>query len=560
MQMLTTGREKIRQMFNGRNGRNLREYVTAYLMITPSVFLIFLFGIFPVGFALFVSIHKWRLKRTDLIGIQNYIKAVDDLTYVMLFGMALGALYGVFVLIRKIQAKASEHNETPWYQVIPGTIFALFAFTLIYWWFMQLPELLDIANKIVGVEKTRELFNQLLSEAFRAESVRPAWIQMGVAFALSIIAGFVSKRLWQSPRIFEYQALFGLAAFSFGTALFLLITTYGAVIEAYTAAIGTDFEPAIWTHVITILSGVILLMIGWNLWSSAEKQATSGGFTLRIFAALVLAVGALLLIMYVPAAGEAGDKDIWLGLRVTVFYSIGTVPFQLTFSLFLAILLFRKMRGSEAFRIIFFLPYVTPTVASAAIFRQLFSSRAQAPGNAILKVFNQEPSQWLRESDGIFEMLAVSMNATIPEWAAGPSLALVVIMMFSIWTYVGYDIVIYLAGLGNIPNDLIESAEIDGAGKWQVFRYITFPLLSPTTYFLSLIAIIGTFKAFGHIFVLSLPESLGTTDTFSVVIFREFFEKTLYGSASAMAFVLFVIIFGLTYVNNKIQGSRVFYG
>jgi ABC-type sugar transport system permease subunit len=93
-----------------------------------------------------------------------------------------------------------------------------------------------------------------------------------------------------------------------------------------------------------------------------------------------------------------------------------------------------------------------------------------------------------------------------------------------------------------------------------VFRHITLPLLSPTTYFLSLLAIIGTFKAFNHIWVMRQGSALGTTDTFSVAIFAEFFEKTRYGYASALAFVLFAVILSLTYINNKIQGSRVFYG
>jgi ABC-type sugar transport system permease subunit len=133
-------------------------------------------------------------------------------------------------------------------------------------------------------------------------------------------------------------------------------------------------------------------------------------------------------------------------------------------------------------------------------------------------------------------------------------------MIYSIWVFVGYDTVIYLAGLGNISKELGESAEVDGANQWQVFRYITFPLLSPTTYFLTLIAVIGTFKAFNHIWVMRLPAALGTTDTFSVVIFTEFFQKLRYGYASAMAFILFAIILALTFFNNKIQGSRVFYG
>jgi ABC-type sugar transport system permease subunit len=236
------------------------------------------------------------------------------------------------------------------------------------------------------------------------------------------------------------------------------------------------------------------------------------------------------------------------------------VPVQLTIALFLAVLLFQKMRGSEIFRILFFLPYVTPVVASAAVFREMFSVRFTSPANAFLKFLGIQPQGWLRESEGALSLIANGLGFSIPEWAAGPSLALVVIITHSVWTFVGYNVVIYLAGLGNIPAELTEAAEIDGASRWEVFRNITFPLLSPTTYFLSLLAIIGTFKAFNTIWILRDGAALGTTDPFSVVIFIEFFQKTRYGYASALAFVLFGIILSLTYVNNRIQGSRVFYG
>jgi multiple sugar transport system permease protein len=166
---------------------------------------------------------------------------------------------------------------------------------------------------------------------------------------------------------------------------------------------------------------------------------------------------------------------------------------------------------------------------------------------------------WLQESKGVNLIIAESLGMSIPDWAVGPSLALVVVMIHSVWTYVGYNTVIYLAGLGNIPTELNDAAEIDGANKWDIFRFVTFPLLSPTTYFLSLIAIIGTFKAFTTLWVFREGLALGTTDTFSVAIFLEFFEKLRYGYASAMAFVLIAIILGLTVINNRFQGSKVFY-
>jgi multiple sugar transport system permease protein len=303
------------------------------------------------------------------------------------------------------------------------------------------------------------------------------------------------------------------------------------------------------------------LFIGWLIWQRAKDQHSNLSFTFRLLSAMVFMVGGWILVGEMPIIIAAGDKDLWVGLRATLFYSLGTVPFQLGISLFLAVLLFQNLKGSQFFRMVFFLPYVTPTVASAAVFRQLFSNRLQAPVNAVLRLLHLDPLQWLWEPKGILQLMAAKFGIeSWPSWANGPSLALVVIILYSIWVFVGYDTVIYLAGLGNISREMGEAAEVDGASRWQIFRYITFPLLSPTTYFLTLISIIGTFKAFNHIWVMRLDAALQTTDTFSVVIFSEFFEKLRYGYASAMAFVLFGIILVLTFINNKIQGSRVFYG
>jgi ABC-type sugar transport system permease subunit len=119
---------------------------------------------------------------------------------------------------------------------------------------------------------------------------------------------------------------------------------------------------------------------------------------------------------------------------------------------------------------------------------------------------------WLNEPTGIFQLMAGS-SVTLPAWAAGPSLSLVVIIIFGIWSFVGFNTVIFLAGLGGIPTSLYEAASIDGAGRWAQFRHVTLPLLSPTIYFLTLYAVIGTFKAFNHIYVLRSPAALGTADT-----------------------------------------------
>jgi multiple sugar transport system permease protein len=170
----------------------------------------------------------------------------------------------------------------------------------------------------------------------------------------------------------------------------LIAFTYGEAGKAYQEAIETGSDPGIWPQIITIGSGVILLVLAWIVWRSAESQASNRSFWTRIVAAIALLVGGWLLIGELPVVLASGDEDLWSGLKATVFYSLGTVPFQLAISLFLAVLLFQKLAGSELFRMLFFLPYVTPFVASAAVFRQMFSIRPQAPVNQLLNFFGMD--------------------------------------------------------------------------------------------------------------------------------------------------------------------------
>jgi ABC-type sugar transport system permease subunit len=444
---------------------------------------------------------------------------------------------------------------------IPALLIAGAGLSFLRWSVVLLPNILDIANKITGVEKTRQLFIQLLNEAFTVDSVLAARGTMLWFIGGALLAIAISLYFWRSVENLQRQFELALGWMLVGISVILLYFSYNQMMDAYNTAVQTGVEPGIFPQIISIASGVILLFVGWMIWKGATKQRSTVLFLLRLLGATAFLVGGWILIGEMPIVVAAGDPDLWEGLKNTLFYSIGTIPFQLAISIFVAVMLFQNLKGSQFFRVMYFMPYVTPTVASAAVFRQLFSNRLQAPINAGMRALGLEPLQWLWEPKGIFQLMAIKLGfASWPAWANGPSLALVVIMIYSIWIFVGYDTVIYLAGLGNISKELGEAAEVDGASRWQIFRHITFPLLSPTTYFLTLIAIIGTFKAFNHIWVMRLDAALGTTDTFSVVIFTEFFEKLRYGYASAMAFILFAIILALTFINNKIQGSRVFYG
>ena len=575
-----TERAGLRQLFSGRRGRKLRETLTAYLMLAPALTLIFTFGIFPVGFALYVSLHRWLIVRDEFRGIANYVDAVANLAYVGLFAMGLGALVGAGLMLRRVTRQARADKLNPWSYAVPAAFYAATTLAFFRWIFYQLPEVLDIAAKMRGLERTRELFLRLLSEAFHAETVFPVWQQF-VGLSLAALAvGLLIRLLRRSPQSATYQANLTIAWLGAVIGFALIGLTFSEIGKVYAAAVETGEDPGIWPQLIVIFSGLLPLGAAWYLWRGAHGELSNRSFAFRLFFAAVLMVGAVLLIVEIPTVVASGDPDLWNGLKVTVYFSLGTVPVQLTIALFLSVLLFQKVRGASTFRVIYFLPYVTPALASATVFRLLFSDRQSAPVNRLLQGLGIGPQDWLREPDGILTMLSrtlgvegypasilpswfhADLTSLLSNWLAGPSQALTVVIMLSIWTFVGYNVVIYLAGLGNIPAELTEAAEIDGASGWQVFRRITFPLLSPTTYFLSLIAVMGTFKAFNTIWLLrgSVGSGLGTLNTISIVIFEEFFVKTRYGYASALAFVLFVVILGLTLANNRIQGSRVFYG
>jgi multiple sugar transport system permease protein len=282
--------------------------------------------------------------------------------------------------------------------------------------------------------------------------------------------------------------------------------------------------------------------------------------------ALMLIIGGLALVLGFPDMLVNGDEDLFKSLLTTFYYSIGTVPFQIVLSFLLANVLFQNIRGKTTWRILYFLPYVTVTVASAAVWRTIFDpSRGLINITlAALGMAEENLPRWIFEDAGVNVLIGQWLGLEIPAWAGGPSLALVAIIIYNIWTYVGYNTVIYLAGLGTVPPEMYEAAEIDGASRWEVLRHITIPLVSPTTYFLVMMGVLGTFRAFNHIYVMTQGRTLGfpqgTTMTASILIFKNFWEGHRFGYASAMAFILTGVMLSLTWIQSRISEGRVFYG
>jgi len=351
-------------------------------------------------------------------------------------------------------------------------------------------------------------------------------------------------------------ALFGLfpIAYAFYMSLYDWRVKQGSFIgtENYIKAIGD------WTGLLVFALGFGLLFLAYVLWNQGMKASNTITMVLRLLAAFLLIGAAFAIPIGWSQMNATGDPRFLQSLPITLFYSLTTVPAELAIALVLAYILFQKIRGQEFFRMMYFLPYITPIVATAVVFRTIFNPRETSLANQVIGLLNIDPQKWLFEPKSINALLFNLEN--LEGFLAGPSLALISIAFFGIWTYVGYNTVIFLAGLGSIPKELYEAAEIDGANQWNLFRHITLPLLSPVTFYLALIAFIGTFKAFNHIYVMRTPAALGSANVVSVSIFDTFYKANQYGYAAAQAILLFGIILALTFAQNKILGERVFYG
>lgn len=258
-------------------------------------------------------------------------------------------------------------------------------------------------------------------------------------------------------------------------------------------------------------------------------------------------------------------RDFWEAFGNTAFFALGTVPVTIALALFFAYLLFQNVRFLSAFRTIYFLPYITSSVAAATIWVWIFNTRTGVLNQTLKALLGpQYTLRWLQEPRGVFGMLADSIGVTLPRLLQGPSLALVAIMVMTVWHLVGFDIVLFLAGLGNINRELYEAARIDGAREWDLFRRITLPLLSPTILFLAIISTIGSFKAFNEIFVMSTSAAVGgtaggplnSTQTVVVYIYNLFYSSKLLGFGSAVAFLLFLLILLLTLAQLQLGRRR----
>ncbi|GIO85465.1 ABC transporter permease [Paenibacillus faecis] len=230
------------------------------------------------------------------------------------------------------------------------------------------------------------------------------------------------------------------------------------------------------------------------------------------------------------------DSMFLRSLRNNLIFLL-TVPVYMLISMVLAILIDRYVYLKGYFKVAYFMPYISNIVAVAVVWQVLFQP-SYGPINEMLKAL------------GISDP---------PKWIADPNYALISIMMISVWISIGFNLIIYIAGLQAIPKDLYEAADIDGANAWVKFRRITLPLLSPTSFFLLVTGIISTFKVFDIIAVMTQGGPIGSTTMMVWYLYDTAFVNLKVGYASSIGVVLFAFVMLITLIQWIAQKKWVNY-
>jgi multiple sugar transport system permease protein len=230
------------------------------------------------------------------------------------------------------------------------------------------------------------------------------------------------------------------------------------------------------------------------------------------------------------------DPLMWQSLGNTLYYSALTIPTGIVISLALALALNQGLRGTIIYRTLYFLPVVTSAVAIAFIWK------------------------WLYNPDyGLLNWVLSLFNSTGPDWLNDPNWAMPSIGVAAAWKGMGYNMVIFLAGLQAIPAHLYEAAKIDGASTWKRFVHITLPLLSPSLFFVAVISVIGSFQVFDQVYVMTGGGPNNATLVYNYYLWQNTFQYFKMGYASAMAYVLFALIFVVTLIQFRLLNRRVVY-
>jgi multiple sugar transport system permease protein len=257
------------------------------------------------------------------------------------------------------------------------------------------------------------------------------------------------------------------------------------------------------------------------------------------------------------------DDRFWLYFLNTLYLMIG-IPFAIAGSLFVAVLMNQKLRGIIAYRTLFYLPSFTSGVALMILWKALYNpdfGPINAALGSVAHLFglgHAELPRWLGSMQNLFGLDPEQAKFTAKFFGLGARDA---IIFMGVWTAIGgNNMLLYLASLSNVPPELTEAAQLDGAGKWQVFRHVTWPQLAPTTFFIVIMSMIGGLQGgFEQARIMTGGGPAGTTTTLSYYIYNKAFTEFQIGYASAVSWILFVMIFAFTLIYWKVGSKELSY-
>ena len=231
------------------------------------------------------------------------------------------------------------------------------------------------------------------------------------------------------------------------------------------------------------------------------------------------------------------DDLVWSSLGRTLYYAAIVVPFGILGSLFFAMLLNQKLKGTNVYRTLFFLPHLTPTVAMAILWSWLLHPM-MGPVNTVLG----------------------KLGLPRPGWLADPTWAIPSLIIMSLWAgWGGNRMLIFLAGLQGVPQELIEAAEIDGAGRWAKFRNVTLPMISPSILFNLVLGVIGALKVFSMAYVATKGGPMYATWFFALHIYSQAFDYYRMGYGSALAWLFAIVVLIFTFLQLRFSERWVYY-
>ncbi|PNR90841.1 MULTISPECIES: carbohydrate ABC transporter permease [unclassified Petrotoga] len=292
---------------------------------------------------------------------------------------------------------------------------------------------------------------------------------------------------------------------------------------------------------LNVVSALVLVVVYTILLSLHFVDQMSNKIFLRIIVFIGLwiafySLGVPEIIRFLSLAKEQSlfIKAIWN----TTYYVLLSTPITILFALLIALLLNRKLYGKTFFRTVYFIPFVTSVVAISLVW------------------------QWIFNDNGLLNYILTQIGFSKIPWLKDQKFTIPTVAIISIWKMVGYYAIIFLAGLQNIDKTYYEAAEVDGATPFQKFKFITLPLLSPTTYFIIIVAMIGAFKVFDEIFILyvGMPGPYNNSGmTMVYYVYDMFYVQQRMGRASAAAYVLFGIILLFTILQMRSSRNRIHY-